>query len=69
MGTLIKVSKLPHLNSVVIKQSGGHFFIAAPNSFIIDKPGFLEIVNAMLRIDFIGKEDLLKILDDGKEGL
>ena len=62
MGTLLKITKLPLLNSIVIKQSGGHLFISAPNSFLIDKNGFLEMVSAFVKVGFIDKDDLLKII-------
>lgn len=67
MGTIIKVTKLPHLNSVVLKQSGGHFFISAPNSFIIDKDGLLEMIAAMVRVNFISEEDLKEIICEPKK--
>lgn len=59
--TLLKLTKIPQLNSIVIKQEGGHFFIAAPNSFIIDKDGYLRLVKELLEIGFISEEDLLRL--------
>ena len=58
MGTVLKVTKLPQFDSVVIKQSGGRFFIAAPDSLIIDKAGLLELIEVMVKMDFISIEEI-----------
>lgn len=63
--TLLKLTKIPQLNSIVIRQEGGHFFIAAPNSFIIDKVNFLSLIEGLADINFIDRidlEDLVEIL-------
>jgi hypothetical protein len=46
----------------VIKQEGGHFFISAPNSIIIDREGFLQLIKALVDIGFIEEIDLTSIL-------
>lgn len=58
----VKITQLPLLNSVVIKQEGVHFFIAAPNSLIIDRDGFLQLIIQLTKIGFITPEDLSSIL-------
>jgi hypothetical protein len=52
---------------VVIKQTGGHFFIAAQDSIIIDKAGYLQLLVYLLKIGFIDSEDLNEIV--GEVGL
>lgn len=56
--TTVFITKIPLLNSVVIKQKGGHVFIAAQDSFIIDKIGLLSLIEELVDIDFIDKVDL-----------
>ena len=58
MGMIVKLTKLPNLDSVVIKQSGGRLFISAVDSIIIDKSGLLELIGALVKIGFIDKDDL-----------
>jgi len=60
MGVVIKLTQIPQLNSIVIKQEGGHFFIAAPNSIIIDRVGFLKLIKGLVDIGFISINDLPK---------
>lgn len=62
--TIVKLTVIPQLNSVVIKQYNGHFFIAAPNSIIIDKDGLLALIKELENINFIDRYDLEAILDD-----
>ena len=54
----LTITKIPHLNIIVIRQRGIHYFLAAPNSFLIDKEGFLNLIKGALSIDFITKEEL-----------
>lgn len=60
----VTITKIPQLNSVVIKQKGVHFFIAAPDSFIIDKIGFLTLVRELVRMEFIDLKELDKIMEE-----
>ena len=65
--TVLKLARLKSLNdTIVIKQEGGHFFIAAPNSFIIDKAGLLKLIHELVKLDYIQRWDLDEILE--KEG-
>jgi hypothetical protein len=62
MATRLSLTRLPLLNdSIVIKQSGGHFFIAAPDSFIIDKAGFLQLLLELGKVDFVDTKDLREV--------
>lgn len=49
----VKITQLPLLNSVVIKQQGVHFFISAPNSLIIDRDGLLRLIEELVLMGFI----------------
>ena len=60
--TVLKLTQIPSLNSIVIKQEGGHFFIAAKDSLIIDKAGLLQLIVELTKIGFISSEDLSSIL-------
>lgn len=59
--TLLKLMQIPQLNSIVIKQEGGHFFISTPNSFIIDKAGWIRLTEELANIGFIDRYDLKEI--------
>lgn len=61
--TTVQITKIPSLNSVVIRQKGGHFFIAAPDSIIIDKDGFLKLIEALGNIGFFSWQELEQIGD------
>jgi hypothetical protein len=54
----LTITKIPHLNVIVIKQRGIHYFLAAPDSFLIDKEGFLNLIRGAMSIDFITKEEI-----------
>lgn len=67
MSLTLKITKIPHLNVVVIKQEGGHFFISTANSIVIDKEGFLQLIAGLVKLDFIVKEDILRMIGDESE--
>lgn len=62
--TVLKITRIPQLNSVVIKQEGGRFFISTPNSFIIDKPGFLTLIYELAMLEFVGEKELMDIVNE-----
>ena len=62
--TTVQITKIPSLNSVVIKQEGGHFFIAAPNSIIIDKAGLLRLIEELGNVGFISWQELEEVGDN-----
>lgn len=49
---------------MVIKQRQARFFVAAPNSFIIDRYGFLQLIRGAASIGVISKEDLKEIYEN-----
>ena len=65
--TVLKITRIPQLNSVVIKQEGGHFFIATPNSFIIDKEGLMRLMWELVKLGFIDESDT-ELLEDLSKG-
>lgn len=58
-GTLIELTKLPLLDSVVIKQSGGRLFLSAIDSIIIDRLGLINLIRALIGIKFLSVDDIL----------
>lgn len=59
----VKITQLPYLNTVVIKQSpGSRFFVAATDSFIIDKAGLIKLIEELVRMGFIHPEDISSIV-------
>lgn len=61
--TVIKLTRLPHLNdTIVIRQEGGRYFIAAENSIIIDKSGFLGLIEGLLGVGYITYKDLDEVV-------
>ena len=60
--TVVKITQIPQLNSVVIKQEGGNFFIATKDSIIIDKDGFIRLIKELTSMKFISSEDLSEIV-------
>lgn len=65
MTLTLKLTRLPHLNdTIVIKQEGGHFFIAAPDSFIIDKAGLMKLLTELVKVGYINPEELIDIIEE-----
>ena len=52
---------------MVVKQRQARFFIAAPNSFVIDKHGFLQLIRGALNIGIISEEDLKEIYENKED--
>ncbi len=64
MTVTLHLTRLPlHNNSIVIKQTGGRFFIAAENSLIIDKDGLLQLILELGKMDFIDMMDVMDLED------
>ena len=53
MKPVVRVQKLQKLNTLVIRQSGGRFFIAAPDSIVIDVPGLMMLLKFLLFNDYV----------------
>lgn len=67
--TVIKITHLPLLNSVVVTQKGGHFFIAAKDSIIIDEIGLIKLIVELGKIGFLSTDVLQSITEHVKEYL
>lgn len=64
MTKLLKLTRLPLLNdAIVIRQSGGHYFIAAPDSIIIDKAGLLRLIEELCRVQYITLTNMREMID------
>lgn len=63
--TTLVVSKIPNLNTVVIKQVGGRdFFIAAPNSIVIPIPSLAFIISFLIKNNYISHKVIEGILEE-----
>jgi len=60
----LTVTRLPHLNTVVIKQIGKRFFISTKDSIVIDIPGLSFIIKFLVMNDIISYRILEGILDE-----
>lgn len=59
------VTKLPKINTLVIKQEeGGNFFIAAPNVLVIDIFGMSMLIKFMVMNGFLSRKVLEGILEE-----
>jgi hypothetical protein len=65
--TIVEITQIPLLNSIVLKQKGGHAFIAAQDSFIIDKEGLLSLLYTLVEIGFVSIKELEWIINENKE--
>lgn len=57
----LKLTRLSQLDTVVIKQEGGRFFISTPNSIIIDKAGYLWLMEVLIKSGFINTKDVQEV--------
>ena len=53
MKPTVRVQKLHKLNTLVIKQTGGRFFIAAPDSIVIDVPGLMMLLKFLVFCGYV----------------
>jgi hypothetical protein len=65
--TIVEITKIPLLNSIVIKQKGGHAFIAAQDSIIFDKEGYLSLLYELVQIGFVSTKELEWLINENKE--
>jgi hypothetical protein len=65
--TSIKITKIPHLDTIIIKQRGGRFFISTKNSIVIDVTGLYIIIRFLVMNHMIDPEVIERILDDYKQ--
>lgn len=54
----LTLTKIPYLNLLILRQEGIHYFIAAPNCFMIDREGFLNLIKGAVGIGFISEKDI-----------
>lgn len=60
----LTVTRIPHLNTIVIKQVGKHFFISTKDSVVIDIPGLAFIIKFLVMNDIVSYRVLEGILDE-----
>jgi hypothetical protein len=61
--TILKLTKIPNLNLIVIKQSGGNVFVASENSIVIDDEGLYQILEALLKEDMLDAGRITSIVN------
>lgn len=64
--TRLTVTKIPHLNTIVIKQKGGKFFISTRDSVVIDIVGLSFIIKFLVMNNIVSYRVLEGILDEYK---
>lgn len=64
MSTKLRVTKIPHMNIIVIKQSGGNFFVSTKDSILIDIFGLTSILKFLLFSKMISPRTLEGILEE-----
>lgn len=62
--TRLTVTKIPHLNTLVIKQKGIPFFISTKDSVVIDIVGLSFIIKFLVINNIISHKILEGILDE-----
>jgi len=61
----IKVTKIPNLNTIVIKQEDGRdFFITSSDSIVISVSSFIFILHFLIMNGYISQKTLEGILED-----
>ena len=60
----LTVTKIPHLNTMVIKQTGKQFFISTRDSIVIDVPGLAFIIKFLIMNNIVSYRVLEGILDE-----
>lgn len=62
----LRITKLPHLNTVVMRQRGKNFFIATKDSIVIDIGGLTKIIEFLVMSGMLDHTELERILDEWK---
>lgn len=60
----LTVTKIPHLNTLVIRQKQGKFFISTRDSIVIDVPGLAFIIKFLVMNGMVSHKVLEGILDE-----
>lgn len=65
MASKLRVMKIPHMNTIVIKQSGDkRFFVSTQDSIVIDLFGLSSILKFLLFSGMMSKRVLEGILEE-----
>lgn len=64
MSAKLKVFKIPNMNIIVIKQSGGNFFVSTKDSILIDVFGLSSILKFLLMSNIISPRVLEGVLEE-----
>lgn len=65
----LTVTKIPHLNTLVIKQVGKKFFISTVDSIVIDVPGLAFLIKFLVMNKIISHKVLEGILDEYRSSI
>lgn len=60
----LRVTKIPNMNTLVIRQSGGNYFIATKDALIIDIFGLSALLKFLLFSKMISPKVLRGILEE-----
>ena len=64
MTAKLQVTKIPHMNIIVIKQSGGNFFVSTKDSIVIDIFGLSSILKFLLFSGMMSPRVLSGLLEE-----
>ncbi len=64
MPAKLRVFKIPNMNIIVIKQSGGTFFVSTKDSIVIDVFGLASILKFLIFSGIISPKVLEGILEE-----
>ena len=60
----LTITRIPKINTIVIKQEGGKFFLASPNSIIIDIVGLSYILKFLVTNNIMSVKVLEGVLSE-----
>jgi hypothetical protein len=60
----LKVFKIPNMNILVIKQTGGRFFVSTKDSIVIDIFGLASILKFLLLSKMLSPKTLEGLLEE-----
>jgi hypothetical protein len=63
----LKITRLPHIDTIVIKQRGRRFFISTKDSIVIDSNGLEIIIRFLVMNNMIDHKILERILDEYRQ--
>lgn len=64
MTAKLKIFKIPHMNVIVIKQSGGNYFVSTKDSIVIDLFGLSAILKYLLVSGIVNPKLLEGVLEE-----